>query len=103
MINARVYTVTAWHMGPLKSRTYGALIKTIYEFTTVRQNYGAYQQRLEQMREDVNGATDRADLEEGHDSRVDYVWVPPMVTQYKINCDASFMTRTSEGFFWHGN
>ncbi|XP_065857279.1 uncharacterized protein [Euphorbia lathyris] len=28
------------HMGPLKSRTYGALIKAIYKFTTVRQNYG---------------------------------------------------------------
>ncbi|KAE8708402.1 CLP protease proteolytic subunit 6 isoform 1 [Hibiscus syriacus] len=28
------------HMGPLKSMEYGSLIKAIYRFTTVRQNYG---------------------------------------------------------------
>lgn len=34
------YTEIA-HMGPLKSMKYGSLIKAIYKFTTVRQNYGS--------------------------------------------------------------
>ncbi|MCL7043028.1 hypothetical protein MKW94_026968, partial [Papaver nudicaule] len=29
------------HMGPLKSMKYGALLKSIEEFTRVKQNYGA--------------------------------------------------------------
>ncbi|XP_023007519.1 dehydrodolichyl diphosphate synthase complex subunit nus1-like isoform X2 [Cucurbita maxima] len=28
------------HMGPLKSKKYGSLVKAIYKFTMVRQNYG---------------------------------------------------------------
>ncbi|KAL5562634.1 hypothetical protein UlMin_032381 [Ulmus minor] len=28
------------HMGPLKSMRYGSLVKAIYKFATVRQNYG---------------------------------------------------------------
>ncbi|KAK9931482.1 hypothetical protein M0R45_018756 [Rubus argutus] len=28
------------HMGQLKSMKYGSLVKAIYKFTTVRQNYG---------------------------------------------------------------
>ncbi|KAL5561435.1 hypothetical protein UlMin_031182 [Ulmus minor] len=28
------------HMGPLKAMRYGSLVKAIYQFTTVRQNYG---------------------------------------------------------------
>ena len=27
-------------MGPLKSKKYGSLVKAIYKFTMVRQNYG---------------------------------------------------------------
>lgn len=30
------------HMGPLKSMNYGSLIKAIYKFTMVRQNYGKF-------------------------------------------------------------
>ncbi|KAF6149765.1 hypothetical protein GIB67_017498 [Kingdonia uniflora] len=29
------------HMGPLKAMKYGAIVKAIYKFTTVRQNYGS--------------------------------------------------------------
>ncbi|KAF6148107.1 hypothetical protein GIB67_016511 [Kingdonia uniflora] len=28
------------HMGPLKAMKYGAIVKAIYKFATVRQNYG---------------------------------------------------------------
>lgn len=30
------------HMGPLKSMKYGSLLKAIYKFTMVRQNYGEF-------------------------------------------------------------